>query len=192
MIDVARRAADALAALGHDVVERTPPWVDEPTCWRCSRKLWQLTPAIYPVSDESLLMPINRALAAGGARDIERRRSRRRSACCNALARRIVEFWHDVDVVLTPGLAMLPVPIGWIFEPDDPWEQFARGGEMTPFTPIVNVTGQPAAVVPFDVVDGLPVGMQLIGPPAGEALLFRLAGQIEEAHPWAHRLPFAS
>ena len=60
--------------------------------------------------------------------------------------------------MLTPGLAKLPVPIGWVFEPDDPWEQFARGGEFTPFTPLVNVTGQPAVCVPFDVVDGLPVG----------------------------------
>ena len=70
-----------------------------------------------------------------------------------------------------------------------PWEQFERGGEFTPFTPIVNVTGQPAAAVPFDVVDGLPVGVQLIGPPAGEAVLLRLAAQIEAAHPWADRLP---
>jgi amidase len=84
---------------------------------------------------------------------------------------------------------MLPVPVGWVFEPEDPWEQFARGGEFTPFTPIVNVTGQPAAAVPFDVVDGLPVGVQLIGPPAGEAILFRLAAQLEAAHPWAQRLP---
>jgi amidase len=60
---------------------------------------------------------------------------------------------------------------------------------MTPFTPLVNVTGQPAASVPFDVVDGLPVGIQLIGPPAGEAVLFRLAGQLEAARPWAHLLP---
>ena len=103
-------------------------------------------------------------------------------------ARRIVSFWDDVDIVLTPGLAKLPVPIGWVFEPDDPWEQFRRGGEFTPFTPIVNVTGQPAAMVPFDVVDGLPVGVQLIGPPEGEAMLFRLAAQLEEAHPWAPRL----
>ena len=90
--------------------------------------------------------------------------------------------------MLTPGLAKLPVPIGWIFEPDDPWEQFRRGGEFTPFTPIVNITGQPAATVPFGVVNGLPVGVQLIGPPAGEAMLFRLAAQLEEAHPWAERL----
>ena len=104
-------------------------------------------------------------------------------------ARRVVAFWNDVDVVLTPTLAKLPVPIGWIFEPDDPWQQFERGGWMTPFTPLVNVTGQPAASVPFGVVDGLPVGIQLIGPPAGEAMLFRLAAQIEEARPWADLLP---
>ena len=83
--------------------------------------------------------------------------------------------------MLTPGLGKLPVPIGWIFEPDDPWEQFLRGGEFTPFTPLVNVTGQPAAMVPFATVDGLPVGVQLIGPPAGEAVLFRLAAQLEAA-----------
>ena len=97
------------------------------------------------------------------------------------LARRVVAFWDDVDVVLTPGLAKLPVPIGWVFEPDDPWEQFIRGAEFTPFTPIVNVTGQPAATVPFGMVEGLPVGVQLIGRPADEATLFRLAAQLEAA-----------
>jgi amidase len=187
LVDVARRAADALAALGHDVVERTPQWVDE-SVLSAFAKLWQLTPALYPVSDESLLMPINRALAAA-ARETS---SVEFAAAVGALlraARRIVSFWDDVDVVLTPALAKLPVPIGWVFEPDEPWEQFARGGEFTPFTPIVNITGQPAAAVPFDVVDGLPAGIQLIGPPAGEAILFRLSAQLEAAHPWADLLP---
>ena len=101
----------------------------------------------------------------------------------------MLRFWADVDVVLTPGLAKLPVEIGWVFEPDDPWEQYRRGGAFTPFTPLVNVTGQPAITWPFVSVDGLPVGVQLIGPPAGEALLFRLAGQIEQAHPWVTRTP---
>jgi amidase len=184
---VARRAADALAALGHDVVERTPQWVDE-SVLSAFAKLWQLTPALYPVSDESLLMPINRTLAAA-ARETS---SVEFAAAVGALlraARRIVAFWDDVDIVLTPALAKLPVPVGWVFEPEEPWEQFARGGEFTPFTPIVNVTGQPAAAVPFDVVDGLPAGIQLIGPPQGEALLFRLSAQLEAAHPWAQRLP---
>jgi amidase len=176
---VARSAADALAGLGHDVVERTPPWRDEDLL-RKFMLLWQLSPALYPVRDESLLMPINRWLA-GRARETSSVAYAQGVADLQRAARRIVAFWDDVDVVLTPGLAKLPVPIGWIFEPDDPWEQFRRGGELTPFTPIVNVTGQPAATFPFGAVDGLPVGVQLIGAPAGEATLFRLAAQLELA-----------
>jgi amidase len=183
----AREAAEALAALGHDVVERTPPWVDE-RLLDTFAKLWQVGPAMYPVQDPELLEPLNRALAAA-AHETSSVVFARSVTALQQLARRIVAFWHDIDVVLTPGLAKLPVPIGWVFEPTDPWEQFNRGGEFTPFTPIVNVTGQPAAMVPFGIVDGLPVGVQLIGRPADEATLFRLSAQIEQAHPWAELLP---
>ncbi|HZQ16116.1 MAG TPA: amidase [Gaiellaceae bacterium] len=184
---VARDAADALAALGHDVVERTPPWSAEELI-DVFAVLWQVTPALYPVRDPSLLMPLNRALAetAAATSSIAFADAVRK---LQLTARKVVAFWQDVDVVLTPGLAKLPVPIGWIFEPSDPWEQFRRGGAFTPFTPIVNVTGQPAVSIPFGMVDGLPVGVQLIGPPVGEALLLRLSAQLEAAHPWADRLP---
>jgi len=184
---VARSAADALAALGHDVVEQTPPWRDE-RLLELFRYLWQLTPALYPVRDESVLMPLNRYLLerARATSSVEHARA---VAELQRLARRVVAFWQEVDVVLTPGLAKLPPPIGWVLEPDEPREQFRRGGELTPFTPLVNVTGQPAATVPFALVDGLPVGVQLIGPPAGEALLLRLAAQLEAAHPWRRRSP---
>ncbi len=186
-VTVARAAADALTALGHDVVEQTPPWRDD-NLLRAFAVLWQTSPALFPVRDRSLLMPLNRVLAESADRTSSVRLAEATVALQRA-ARQVVAFWQHVDVVLTPALAMPPVPIGWIFEPDDPWEQFARGGQFTPFTPIVNVTGQPAACVPFDVIDGLPVGIQLIGPPVGEALLFRLAAQLELAHPWADRLP---
>ena len=186
VVAVARDAAEALAGLGHELVERTPPWSDE-TLLSTFAKLWQVGPALYP-ADPQLFEPLNRALAAG-AHDASSVAFAQSVAALQRLARRIVAFWADVDVVLTPGLGKLPVPIGWVFEPEDPWEQFRRGGEFTPFTPIVNVTGQPAAMVPFGVVDGLPVGVHLIGRPADEATLFRLAAQIEEAHPWADRLP---
>ena len=188
-VAVARAAADALAALGHDVVEQTPPWRDE-NLLRSFGVLWQTSPALFPVRDRSLLEPLNRALAESADRASSVALAQATVALQRA-ARQVVAFWQDVDVVLTPALAKPPVPIGWIFEPDDPWKQFARGGEFTPFTPLVNVTGQPAACVPFDVVDGLPVGIQLIGPPVGEALLLRLAAQLEQAHPWADRLPMS-
>jgi amidase len=182
-----RDAADALANLGHDVVELTPPWHDRDVLGKFAY-LWQVTPALYPVADRSLLMPLNRALAdaADATSSVDFSRA---VIALQQLARRTVAFWDDVDVVVTPGLALAPVPIGWIFEPDDPWEQFRRGGQFTPFTPIVNITGQPAAAVPWGTDHGLPVGIQLIGPPAGEALLIRLASQLEAAHPWAGRLP---
>ena len=190
VVAVARAAADALAELGHDVIEDGPSWSDEGLLHGFA-KLWQVGPALFPVPDLELLEPLNRALAEA-AHETSSVTFARAVASLALTARRIVAFWDDVDIVLTPGLGKLPVPIGWVFEPDDPWEQFRRGGEFTPFTPMVNVTGQPAAMVPFDVVDGLPVGVQLIGPPAGEAVLFRLAAQLEEAHPWAERLLSAS
>src|SRR6185437_4229609 len=127
-------------ALGHEIVEQTPPWVDD-TLLSTFAKIWQVGPAMYPVQDQQLLEPLNRALAAA-ASETSSVVFAQNVAALQRLARRIVAFWNDVDVVLTPGLAKLPVPIGWVFEPEDPWEQFDRGGEFTPFTPIVNVTGQ--------------------------------------------------
>jgi amidase len=179
---VARACADALADLGHDVVDATPAWSDDELI-ELFATLWAVGPALTP-GDPAQYMPLNRFLAerAHATTSVEL------SLAVGGLqrhARRAVAFWDDVDVVLTPTLAKPPVPIGWVFEPDDPWEQFLRGAEFSPFTPIVNVTGQPAMSVPFGEVDGLPVGVHLIGPPAGEALLFRLAGQLERAHPWA-------
>ena len=185
---VARDAASALSTLGHEIVEATPPWTGVPVLQLFDR-LWALGPAPFP-ADPSEFEPLNRWLAQ---RAHEQTSVEYSSAVLGLqrLARAVVGFFdaRGLDAVLTPTLAKLPVPIGWVFEPDDPAEQFVRGAEFTPFTPIVNVTGQPAMSVPFGVVDGLPVGVHVIGRPADEATLLRLAAQLEEARPWAERLP---
>jgi amidase len=65
---------------------------------------------------------------------------------------------------------------------------FTRSGLFTPFTPIFNATGQPAISLPlYDGADGLPLGVQLVGRPAGEGQLLALAAQLEGAQPWAER-----
>jgi amidase len=62
--------------------------------------------------------------------------------------------------------------------------------QQVPYFAPWNVTGQPAAVVPWDFdADGLPLSVQLVGRPYDEATLFSLSAQIEAARPWAHRRP---
>ena len=52
------------------------------------------------------------------------------------------------------------------------------------------MTGLPAVSVPlFWSEDGLPIGVQLIGPPADEAGLLRISSQLEQARPWRGRRP---
>ena len=68
--------------------------------------------------------------------------------------------------------------------------KYRRSAGFTPFTAIVNVTGQPAIALPlYHGDDGLPTAVQLIGSPAREEVLLALATQLERALPWAERVP---
>lgn len=129
------------------------------------------------------------------------------------MARQIGWFLQKYDVLLTPTLAKPPIPIGSL----QPKERQLAGmekllgklntGELIdsrdeleilsehtyefmPYTPLFNVTGQPAMSVPlYWNDDGLPIGMQFVGRYGDEATLFRLASQLEEAEPWSDHIP---
>jgi amidase len=107
------------------------------------------------------------------------------------ISRQLVTFLDPYDVLLTPALAERPLPIGSLdTAAADPLATFRRSGYFTPFTPILNATGQPAVSLPlYHGDDGLPLAVQLVGRPAGEAQLLALAAQLEAAHPWADRRP---
>lgn len=102
--------------------------------------------------------------------------------------RSILQQFARFDVILTPTLAALPAPIGSLRNDADPPADFAAQKAFTPFTALINMTGQPAMSVPLGwTPTGLPVGMHLIGRPYDEITLIRLAAQLEMALPWRHR-----
>jgi amidase len=104
-------------------------------------------------------------------------------------ARRTIAWWIDdgFDLVLTPTLAEPPPRIGDLTDPE------TGGSRLLPFvlfTAPFNVTGQPAMSVPLATsASGLPIGVQLVGAPYREDLLFRVAAQLEQVRPWADRRP---
>lgn len=106
-------------------------------------------------------------------------------------AREVARFFSKWDLWLTPTLAEPPLPLGsFDSPPDSPLMGFARAAAFVPFTPIANMTGQPAMSVPLSWnQDGLPIGMHFVARFGDEATLFRLASQLEAAQPWADRRP---
>jgi amidase len=129
-----------------------------------------------------------------------------------ASSRDIARFFEEYDVLLTPTLARPPVPTGSLQPTDAERRQVGimsrlnagwlmkalsvikpladKTFEFMPYTPVFNVTGQPAMSVPLHWTSGgLPVGMHFVGRFGEEATLFRLAGQLERAQPWFERTP---
>ena len=94
------------------------------------------------------------------------------------------------DAVLTPTLAVPPLPVGAIRDDDDPAADFEAQKAFTPWTSAWNVTGMPAVSLPLHwTPDGLPVGVMLAARPAEEELLISLSAQVEAAAPWHDRHP---
>jgi amidase len=194
----AQEAATALESLGHDVEEAAPDWFDDdyvPTfikIWAagCSAQVTEIGALLGGV-DVDKIEPLTRELYEQGE-EISAAELIVALDYLHSLARRIVSFWDHYDVFVTPTLAQSPIEIGALDpNPGEPaTAMIEKSAEFVPFTPAINVTGQPAISLPLhQSAEGLPIGVQLVGPPAGEELLLSLSAQIEEERPWAGRRP---
>ncbi|KMJ59459.1 hypothetical protein AB685_00810 [Bacillus sp. LL01] len=106
------------------------------------------------------------------------------------IAAQMAAFFQEYDVFLTPTLSKPPVKIGELVYNGDLQEYTRVVNEWVPYTPLANATGIPAMSVPLHWnKDNLPIGTQLFAPYGDEATLFRLAAQLEQAKPWADKLP---
>jgi amidase len=186
-VAAAEDAAALLAGLGHSVEEKTPPWADGRLI-DLFMTVWTVIPGMREKPRE-LFEPMNRVLIDAGD-EMKALDYVNATQALRGWARRIVAFWDEYDLVLTPTLAQPPPPVGALMDPDDPWGNFEKAWKFTPFTQVANVTGLPAVSVPLFWSDGgLPIGTQLIGRPAGEATLLRVSAQLEAARPWRERRP---
>lgn len=97
-----------------------------------------------------------------------------------------IEFRRGPDIVLTPVVTEVTHQIGHLGADVDPAEHFERLKRLCGFTPLHNATGSPALSVPGGMTpDGLPIGVMFSGPHGSDALLLRLAAQLEAEQPWA-------
>jgi Asp-tRNA(Asn)/Glu-tRNA(Gln) amidotransferase A subunit family amidase len=190
-------AARLCAELGHEVEEAVPPldWSG----------LGRATMAIICASTRVILEnrardlgrelaptdvePVTWFMVESALRTTGLEMVRARDAILRA-ARDMGRFQERWDAILSPTLARVPLPIGACSLSRDVDEYFREIATVAPFTSAANVTGQPAMSVPLHwTPDGIPVGVMFAGRFGDEATLFRLAAQLEQARPWAHRRP---
>jgi len=182
------RTGSLLSELGHDVVERDPAYGQIAfhfvQCW-----LRGIYEDAFNVAEPNKLEPLTRQAIGLGKRVVPDRRVERLRLARGKAVARMLTLWEEVDVLVTPGLATTAIAAeagyGRSFA-----TAFNLAGRFTPWTSPFNVTGQPALTLPAGLgSDGLPLSVQLVGRHGAEAVLYSLAGQIEQARPWADQRP---
>jgi amidase len=182
------RTAKALEGLGHEVVERDPAYglfqLDFLQMW-----LRGIYEDAQTLPDQSQLEKTTRQMVWAGGRIVSERRRDKLLAKRPGTIERLTALWNQVDILLTPGLAKTAIDAEGGFGKAAPLA-IDMAGRFTPYTPVFNLTGQPAITIPAGMgSDGLPLCVQLVGRHGAEDVLYGLAGQLEAASPWADWRP---
>jgi amidase len=181
-----RRIGNLLAGLGHTVVERHPRY-GLMGLSLVARGESGVSQWAKRVPDHSLLDSRTRSTARVGglltssvlpiARRLERR-----------FQDRVGLIFHDVDVLITPTSAGVPLPIGKT-DGLSSWSTQQVIAGACPYAWPWNVLGWPGVSVPAGLTEeGLPFGAQLLGPAHSEATLLSLAAQLERVERWHERV----
>lgn len=176
-----------LRDLGHEVVERDPDYHPRMGAALVTRLLSGVHDEARAMAFPERLERRTRQQAFAGGRLRRALGWARRVEAADAT--RLNALFDDIDVLVTPALASLPLPVGRYEGRSGP-VTFAGSGRFVPWLGAWNHVGNPAAAVPAGFTPGgVPTAVQLVGAPYGETLLLRLAAQVEAARPWADRRP---
>ncbi len=183
-------AAQALAALGHQVEEAPPPFEMEEVgaifgTIGQSGLAWLL--AGLPDQPSPVAEPLWQMAAAGRALPA--------SALFGALdalagfRRQMAAFFQDTDLIMTPAAAALPWPATESHPPEIDGQPAGPRGHAV-FTAFANLAGLPGIALPAaPSASGLPIGFQLVAARGADGLLCAMAAEWEAAQPWAQRWP---
>ena len=116
--------------------------------------------------------------------DVRQAGKRAREAACDEMRR----LFEGVDLLAAPTMPVLPPPIGSETVELDGRETLYRLA-LIPYNSPWSLVGSPVASVPCGLVDGLPVGLALVGPRLGEATVLRAAHAFQQATDWHERRP---
>lgn len=188
--DAVAAAGRLLAAAGHDTVPTDPGY---PTALGLQAMATWFAAAAADVraaglNRRNLQRRSRRHVALG---EWAQRRGYVREADRIAWRDRSVNFFadHSIDLLLTPALAGAP-PEAAAWSGRSWRANMITNLRYAPFAAPWNIAGLPALVVPVGRrPDGLPVAVQLIGPPGSELLLLSTAGQFEMQAPWQRHAP---
>jgi amidase len=190
--------AALLSSLGHTIDEAAPQF-DTSAMTTSMLDVWAVGNAVW---HDALADALGRSL---GSDDLELttwelvEHGRRLSAVdlsraldhLEAAAWQIAAFFEDYDLWLTPTLAQPPLPLGELNRSVGSaagWWNYDMA--FNPWNPIANICGSPAASLPlYWDQSGLPIGTMLTAALADEARLISVSAQLEEAEPWADRIP---
>lgn len=191
---VAKRLAD----LGHDVEEAWPDYSPEEVMGALVHFIGAHTAATLALRAEALGVELKEddverqtwSLAQMG-KMITGENYARAQVWQQKAARDLGAFFGRYDAFLQPTLGTPPAKLGWLdMHSEDQDSYIERIGLYSPFTALYNITGSPSMNVPQYWTDGsLPVGTMISAAHGREDTLFRLAGQLERAHPWIDRKP---
>ena len=197
----ATEAAKLCESLGHRVEEAQPPIEDG---WMRNAFLTVLRVSLARTLDDAAkplgrpvtekdVEPVTWILAQAG-RAVNVIAYSRAIATMHQVGLAMAKFQEKYDVILSPTLARPPVPLGMLsLSPADVPQYTKDVTEFGPYTAIYNVTGQPSMSVPLHwSADGLPIGVMFSARFGDDAMLLRLAAQLEKAKPWAGRRPKVS
>ena len=186
-----QETADLLSSLGHEVVDADTGFAGRDVPVALGLMFRGIREFVAEVERPQRLERRTRALARPGALVPDGLRDRLLRAT-RAMAARVIERFERIDVLLTPVMSR-PAVRAQVMEGRGATATFLWETTWVPFSVLWNATGQPAASVPAGFsAAGLPLAVQLIGPPDGERTLLALAAQLEAARPWAARRPAVS